>query len=52
MKEAEELLGRKLKNTEKLLIENMYDASIWDLGKDKNGNLILNRKNATEEKNK
>lgn len=44
MEEAEKLLGRKLKKPEKFLIENMYDEKVWDLGKDSNGNLILNRK--------
>lgn len=44
MEEAKKLLGRKLNKMEKFLIENMYNESIWDLGKDNNGNLILNRK--------
>lgn len=45
---AEKVVGRKLKNVEKLLVDNMYDENIYDMDKDKNGNLILNIKNATK----
>jgi hypothetical protein len=51
-KQAEEILGRKLYSVETFLVESMWDKGLnetWELGKDKIGHLILNKKDATKE---
>ncbi len=41
---AEKLVGRKLKPTEKFLVEQFWDSSVYEMGVDGKGDIIFNKK--------